>query len=56
MRSVAATRRLIGALAFLSAVGWASQAHAQFGVGSTWVRTDEQGKGIILTVEAWVRK
>jgi len=52
MRSVAAARRLIGALAFLSAVGWASQAHAQFGVGTTWVRTDEKGKGITLIIEA----
>jgi hypothetical protein len=52
MRSVTAARRLIGAVAFLSAVGWTSQAHAQFGVGTTWVRTDGQGKGIILTIEA----
>ena len=36
---------------FLSAVGWASQAHAQFGVG-TWVRTDAQAKGLTMTVEA----
>jgi hypothetical protein len=52
MRSVSMTRRVIGTLAFLSAVGWVSQVHAQFGAGSTWVRTDEQGKGITLTVEA----
>ena len=52
MRSVSPTRRLIGSLAFLSAVGWASQAHAQLGVGTTWLRTDEQGKGIVLNVEA----
>ncbi len=52
MRSVAATKRLICGVAFLSAVGWANQAHAQLGAGSTWVRTDSQGKGITMTVEA----
>ena len=52
MRSVAATKRLICSVAFLSAVGWANQAHAQLGVGTTWVRTDAQGKGITMTVEA----
>ena len=52
MRSGAATKRLICSVAFLSAVGWANQARAQFGVGSTWVRTDSQGKGITMTVEA----
>ena len=50
MRSVAATKRLICTAAFLSAVGWASQADAQLGVG-TWVRTDAQAKGITMTVE-----
>jgi hypothetical protein len=43
---------LICSVAFLSAMGWAHQAHAQFGVGSTWLRTDAQGKGITMTVEA----
>ena len=52
MGSVAATKRLICSVAFLAAVGWANQAHAQFGVGTTWVRTDLQGKGITMTVEA----
>ena len=52
MRSVATTKRLICSVALLSALGWASQAHAQFGAGSTWVRTDAQGKGITLTLEA----
>ena len=42
----------IRCVVFLSAAGWADQAHAQLGVGSTWVRTDPQGKGITLTVEA----
>jgi hypothetical protein len=49
MRSVAAARQLIGSMVFLSALGWASQAHAQLGVG-TWVRTDAQGKGMTMTV------
>jgi len=49
---MAATRRSIGAFALLSAVGWAGQAQAQFGAGTTWLRTDAQGKGIILRVEA----
>lgn len=52
MRSVAATRRLIGILAFLSAVAWGTQAHAQLGVGTTWLRTDGHGKGITMTIEA----
>ena len=52
MRSLTAPKRMICSLAFLSAVGWATQAHAQFGVGSTWVRTDALGKGITLTIEA----
>lgn len=52
MRSVPAAKRLIGGVAFLSAVGLANQAHAQLGVGSTWVRTDALGKGITMTVEA----
>ena len=47
-----ATKRLIGGIAFLSVVGVANHARAQFAVGSTWVRTDPQGKGITLTIEA----
>jgi hypothetical protein len=49
---MAAARRLIGASTFLMALGWAGQAHAQLGVGTTWLRTDPQGKGIVLSVEA----
>ena len=52
MRMRSATERLIGVLAFLMVVGWASQAHAQLAVGTTWLRTDEAGKGIVLNVEA----
>ena len=47
-----ATRRSIGVFACLLALGWAGLAHAQLGVGSTWLRTDAKGKGIILSVEA----
>src|SRR5262245_7016432 len=52
MRSAATTKRLICSVAFLSAVGWASLAHAQLGAGSTWVRTDGKGKGIVMSVQA----
>ena len=52
MRSMAATRRFIGSIAFVLALGWAGLAHAQLGVGTTWMRTDAKGKGIILRVEA----
>jgi len=46
-----ATTRLFFGVVFISAVGWASQAYAQLGVG-TWLRTDEHGKGITMTVES----
>lgn len=51
MRSMPATTRLFFGVVFVSAVGWASQAYAQLGVG-TWLRTDEHGKGITMTVES----
>jgi hypothetical protein len=51
MRSLTA-KRVIWVVAFLSSVGWVNQAHAQFGVGTTWLRTDAQGKGITMKVEA----
>ena len=50
MRFVSATKRLIGAVVLLSALGWAGRAHAQVPAG-TWVRTDERGKGLSMTVE-----
>jgi hypothetical protein len=51
MRS-AATRRVIGSVALFVLWGLIAQLHAQFGVGTTWVRTDAPGKGITLKVEA----
>lgn len=47
-----ANGRSIGVFVFLVVAGWTSQAHAQLGVGTTWVRTDAVGKGIVLNVEA----
>ena len=52
MRFVTTTKRLIGSVVFLSAMLWANHAHAQFGAGSTWVRTDGVAKGMTLTLEA----
>jgi hypothetical protein len=52
MTSMPATRRLIGVFAVLLALGWVGQAYAQLGVGTTWLRTDAKGKGIVLTLEA----
>ena len=48
----AGMNRLIGSVAVLVLIGLVNHAHAQFGVGTTWVRTDAQGKGIVLTVAA----
>jgi hypothetical protein len=44
------SQRFVCSVAFLSVAAWASQAHAQLGVGS-WVRTDEKANGITMTVE-----
>ena len=33
-------------------MAWTTQAHAQLGAGTTWVRTDAVGKGIVMSVEA----
>jgi hypothetical protein len=43
---------VIGRVVFLLSVAWVDPAHAQFAAGTTWVRTDAAGKGIILTIEA----
>jgi hypothetical protein len=51
MRSIA-TRRVIGSVAVFMVLGLLAEVHAQFGVGTTWVRTDAQGKGITMKVEA----
>jgi hypothetical protein len=50
MKLMLTMKRMVGGVLFLSALGWTSQAHAQFGIG-TWVRTDAQGKGMTMTVE-----
>jgi hypothetical protein len=50
MRSVAA-RLVICGIAFLVSLSWVDPAHAQLGVGTTWLRTDAAGKGITLKVE-----
>jgi hypothetical protein len=39
-------------IALLLVAGWASHAHAQLGAGTTWLRTDAQGKGITMTLAA----
>ena len=44
MKSMPATRRVIGVFAFLLALGWVGQAYAQLGVGTTWLRTDGEGE------------
>ncbi len=46
------TTRVICGVALLCAMGWTHEAQAQFGAGSKWLRTDAQGKGITLTIEA----
>jgi hypothetical protein len=43
---------LIGGVVFFMVLGLIAPVYAQFGVGTTWVRTDAQGKGITLKVEA----
>jgi hypothetical protein len=50
MRSESSTKRLIGGVIFLVALGWVSQGFAQITVG-TWLRTDAKGKGITMTAE-----
>lgn len=52
MRLVATATRVIGSVVLLLSVAWVDPAHAQFAAGTTWVRTDAAGKGVILTIEA----
>ena len=44
--------RLLGSVVFLVGVGSVVPARAQLGPGSVWERTDAEGKGIVMTVEA----
>ena len=51
MRSVT-TKRSICCIVLLLVASWTNYAHAQLGAGTTWLRTDAQGKGITMTLEA----
>jgi len=46
------TTRLVCVASFLSLVAWVNQANAQWAVGTTWVRTDAEGKGMTMSVSA----
>ena len=50
MRFAMVCQRSVLVVAFVCAMGWASQARAQFPAGD-WVRTDDQGKGMVMTTE-----
>jgi hypothetical protein len=50
MRWASATP-LLG-VAFLLGAGGVAPAHAQLGPGTVWERTDAEGKGIVMSVEA----
>jgi hypothetical protein len=52
MKSMRTTTRLIYSVAFLTFVAWVAQAHAQFFAGTTWTRTDAEGKGMTMSVAA----
>jgi hypothetical protein len=52
MKSMLTRTRLVCIAALLSLVAWASQANAQWAVGSTWLRTDAEGKGVTMSVAA----
>src|SRR6476660_1156421 len=52
MKSMLTRTRLVCIAALLSLVAWASQANAQWAVGSTWLRTDAGGKGVTMSVAA----
>jgi hypothetical protein len=52
MRSMPTTTRWVYVAAFLSLIGSANQANAQWAVGSTWLRTDASGKGVTMSVAA----
>jgi len=52
MTSMRTTTRLICLAAFLSLVAWVNQANAQWAVGTTWIRTDDAGKGMTLSISA----
>jgi len=52
MKSMPTRTRLVCVAAFLSLLARASQANAQWAVGTTWNRTDAEGKGVTMSVAA----
>ena len=52
MRSMPTTIRVVYIAAFLSLVGGVNQVSAQWAVGTTWIRTDDAGKGMTLSISA----
>jgi hypothetical protein len=52
MKSMPTSTRLVCIAALLSLMAWASQANAQWAVGTTWLRTDAEGKGVSMSVAA----
>jgi hypothetical protein len=52
MKSMRTMTRLVSSVAFLILVAWVTEARAQFFAGTTWIRTDAEGKGITLSVAA----
>jgi hypothetical protein len=45
-------RLVICGFVVVVSLSWVNQANAQLGVGTTWLRTDAEGKGMTLKVEA----
>jgi hypothetical protein len=52
MKSMRPITRLVCSVAFLTLVALVTQARAQFFAGTTWVRTDAEGKGMTMSVAA----
>jgi len=52
MKSMPTRTRLVCIAALLSLVAWASQANAEWAVGTTWIWTDAEGKGVTMSVAA----
>ena len=52
MRIARPTTLLVTVTGFLAAMAFATLASGQLGVGTTWVRTDAEGRGMTMSVEA----